>query len=174
MTADVSRCGRGHTRTPSRCGSATPATPSSSRAAKPRSCWSLPGGWQTSRQSAYSMVTRCVEELHVYVDAETQQTGPHHDNKPIQALGDRWTRDAGKIAATLQRDHQQPDAPLGRSAVDEDLVPAPTQARGGRRARAPGRRGGERPGRRGVDRTPRGGSDRIPPGGLSWPWRLDD
>jgi hypothetical protein len=88
----------------------------------------LPGGWQTSRQSAYSMVTRCVEELHVYVDAETQQTGPHRDNNPIQALGDRWTRDAGKIAATLQRDNQQPDAPLGRSTVDEDLVVAPAPA----------------------------------------------
>ncbi len=59
----------------------------------------LPGGWQTSRQSAYSMATRCVEELHVFVDAQTQQTGPHRDRDPVQVLGERWTRDARKHAA---------------------------------------------------------------------------
>jgi conjugative relaxase-like TrwC/TraI family protein len=112
----------------------------------------LPGGWQTSRQSAYSMVTRCVEELHVYVDAETQQTGPHHDNNPIQALGDRWTRDAGKIAATLQRDHQQPVAPLGRSTVDQDLVVAPAPAWELATSQAPESAGGrELPNGLGID-----------------------
>ncbi len=59
----------------------------------------LPGGWQTSRQSAYSMATRCVEELHVFVDAQTQQAGPYRDRDPVQALGERWTRDARKHAA---------------------------------------------------------------------------
>ena len=51
----------------------------------------LPGGWQTSRQSAYSMATRCVEELHVFVDAETQQSGAYRDTDPIRALGARWS-----------------------------------------------------------------------------------
>jgi ATP-dependent exoDNAse (exonuclease V) alpha subunit len=64
----------------------------------------LPGGWQTSRQSAYSMATRCVEELHVFVDAATQQAGGYRDADPIQALGERWTRDAGKHAASSRTD----------------------------------------------------------------------
>jgi hypothetical protein len=88
------------------------------------------------------MVTRCVEELHVYVDAETQQTGPHRDNNPIQALGDRWTRNAGKIAATLHRDHQQPDAPLGRSTVDANQVVLPPTPRELAANRAPELAGG--------------------------------
>jgi ATP-dependent exoDNAse (exonuclease V) alpha subunit len=58
----------------------------------------LAGGWQTSRQSAYSMATRCVDELHVYLDAATQQTGAYCDADPVQALGQRWTRDATKRA----------------------------------------------------------------------------
>ena len=86
----------------------------------------LPGGWQTSRQSAYSMATRCVEELHVFVDAETQQSGLYRDSDPIHALGERWMRAAGKLAATLQRDHQsRPDGPAGRSGVDPNLVVLP-------------------------------------------------
>jgi hypothetical protein len=88
----------------------------------------LPGGWQTSRQSAYSMVTRCVEELHVYVDRETQQTGPYRDCDLIEALGARWARDARKLAATIQRS-QQPefDGPPGRATLDDDLVVAPPE-----------------------------------------------
>ena len=86
----------------------------------------LPGGWQTSRQSAYSMATRCVEELHVFVDAETQQSGLYRDSDPIHALGERWMRAAGKLAATIQRDHQpRPDGPAGRSGVDPNLVVLP-------------------------------------------------
>jgi conjugative relaxase-like TrwC/TraI family protein len=86
----------------------------------------LPGGWQTSRQSAYSMATRCVEELHVFVDAETQQSGLYRDSDPIHALGERWMRAAGKLAATIQRDHQpRPDGPAGRSRVDANLVVLP-------------------------------------------------
>lgn len=88
----------------------------------------LPGSWQTSRQSAYSMATRCVDELYVFIDAETQQTGPYRDRDPVQALGDRWMRDAGKLAATLHRDHPQ-DGPVGRSRVDEDLVVIPPPPR---------------------------------------------
>lgn len=53
------------------------------------------------------MATRCVEELHIFVDAETQQSGPYRDTDPVQALGARWTRDAGKLAASIQRDRQQ-------------------------------------------------------------------
>jgi conjugative relaxase-like TrwC/TraI family protein len=86
----------------------------------------LPGGWQTSRQSAYSMATRCVEELHVFVDTETQQSGAYRDTDPVRALGSRWCRDARKLAATLQRHHQQDlDAPPERRTVD--LVVAPPE-----------------------------------------------
>ena len=85
----------------------------------------LPGGWQSSRQSAYSMATRCVEELHVFVDRETQQSGPYRDTDPVQALGERWKRDALKRAATAQCDHRQRlDGPAARSMLDEDLVVA--------------------------------------------------
>jgi conjugative relaxase-like TrwC/TraI family protein len=86
----------------------------------------LPGGWQTSRQSAYSMATRCVEELHIYLDTQTQQAGPYRDTDPIQALGARWARDAGKQLASAQLDRQPaPDGPASRSRVDDDLVVAP-------------------------------------------------
>jgi conjugative relaxase-like TrwC/TraI family protein len=85
----------------------------------------LPGGWQTSRQSAYSMATRCVEELHVFVDSETQQTGPYRGCEPVDALGRRWTRDAGKLAATIQLGRPQgPDGLSRRWTVDDDLVVA--------------------------------------------------
>jgi hypothetical protein len=87
----------------------------------------LPGGWQTSRQSAYSMATRCVEELHVFVDAETQQTGPNRGCEPVDALGRRWIRNAGKLAATMQRDPQGLDEPPVRSMVDDDPVVAPPE-----------------------------------------------
>jgi ATP-dependent exoDNAse (exonuclease V) alpha subunit len=89
----------------------------------------LAGGWQTSRQSAYSMATRCVEELHVFVDAETQQTGPYRDRDPVQALGERWMRDAGKLAASIDRDRPQQDGLAGQSRVGEDLVVAPAPPR---------------------------------------------
>ncbi len=85
----------------------------------------LAGGWQTSRQSAYSMATRCVEELHVYLDTQTQQTGPYRDADPVQALGERWTHNAPKRAASLQLDHRPDrDGPPGRATVDDDLVVA--------------------------------------------------
>jgi len=89
----------------------------------------LPGGWQTSRQSAYSMATRCVEELHVFVDTATQQTGPYRDCDPVQALGERWTRDAKKLAATshLDRSEELDGMPGGRSLIDDDLVAAPPE-----------------------------------------------
>jgi ATP-dependent exoDNAse (exonuclease V) alpha subunit len=83
----------------------------------------LPGGWQTSRQSAYSMATRCVQELHVFVDRENQQTGPYRDTDPIQALGERWQRDARKCAATDQHDcRQRLNGPAARSTIHEDLA----------------------------------------------------
>ncbi len=85
----------------------------------------LAGGWQTSRQSAYSMATRCVAELHVYLDTQTQQSGPYHDTDPIQALGQRWTRDAKKLAAATHLGRAEPGGPPGRSTVDDDLVVAP-------------------------------------------------
>jgi hypothetical protein len=86
----------------------------------------LNGGWQTSRQSAYSMATRCVQELHVFVDAETQQTGPHCNSDPVQALGSRWTRDAASSPASMWLDRQPPPVgPSRRSTVDDDLAVAP-------------------------------------------------
>ncbi len=88
----------------------------------------LPGGWQTSRQSAYSMATRCVEELHVFVDAQTQQAGPYRDRDPVQALGERWTRDARKHAASQLVRTRQLDGPLGQ-ALDDDLVAALSETR---------------------------------------------
>jgi hypothetical protein len=88
----------------------------------------LPGGWQTSRQSAYSMATRCVEELHVFVDAQTQQAGPYHDADPVQALGERWTRDASKHAASQHAWTRQLDGPSGQ-ALDDDLVAALSETR---------------------------------------------
>jgi conjugative relaxase-like TrwC/TraI family protein len=64
----------------------------------------LPGSWQTSRQSAYSMATRCVEELHVFVDRDSQCTGEYAQHEPLAALAQRWTRDARKRAASAQVD----------------------------------------------------------------------
>ncbi len=87
----------------------------------------LPGSWQTSRQSAYSMATRCVQELHVYLDTATQQSGLYRDADPVWALGQRWTHDAGKRAATSHLDRAEPGGPPGRSRVDDDLVVAPPE-----------------------------------------------
>jgi ATP-dependent exoDNAse (exonuclease V) alpha subunit len=84
----------------------------------------LPGGWQTSRQSGYSMVTRCVEELHVFVDVQTQQTGPYRDCDPVEALGERWTRDAGKHAATGRLARAEARDRLARWSLDEEPVTA--------------------------------------------------
>jgi ATP-dependent exoDNAse (exonuclease V) alpha subunit len=85
----------------------------------------LPGGWQTSRQSAYSMVSRCVEELHVYVDAATQQTGPHSDCDPVEALAQRWTRDGKKLAALQLAAEEALGRPAGRSLADAPVVASP-------------------------------------------------
>jgi hypothetical protein len=60
----------------------------------------LPGSWQTCRQSAYSMATRCVEELHVFVDRESQCIGEYALHEPLVALGKRWMRDARKLSAS--------------------------------------------------------------------------
>ncbi len=88
----------------------------------------LPGSWQTSRQSAYSMATRCAEELHVYLDTQTQQTGPYHHTDPVQALGERWTRGASKVAASLYLNHpQERDRPTEWSTVDDTLIVAPPE-----------------------------------------------
>jgi ATP-dependent exoDNAse (exonuclease V) alpha subunit len=85
----------------------------------------LPGGWQTSRQSAYSMATRCVHELHIYLDTATQQSGPYRDRDPVQALAERWTRDAKKLAATSRLDRDQELG--GMSFTDDDLVAVPPE-----------------------------------------------
>src|SRR6266498_4129890 len=72
----------------------------------------LPGSWQTSRQSAYSMATRCVEELHVFVDRETQCSGEYALHEPLAALDKRWTRDARKMAACERLADPEP-VPVG-------------------------------------------------------------
>ncbi|HZD71593.1 MAG TPA: hypothetical protein VFA45_22600 [Actinomycetes bacterium] len=87
----------------------------------------LAGGWQTSRQSAYSVATRCVEELHVYLDAVTQQTGAYRDADPVQTLSQRWTRDATKRAATSDLNRTEYGGPPGRAEVEDDLVVAPPE-----------------------------------------------
>jgi hypothetical protein len=86
----------------------------------------LPGSWQTSRQSAYSMATRCVEELHVFVDRDSQCTGEYAQYEPLTALGQRWMRDARKLSATerlgdLERDEQP--ALTGDAAGRVDMLP---------------------------------------------------
>ncbi len=83
----------------------------------------LPGSWQTSRQSAYSMATRCVEELHVFVDRDSQCTGEYAHHEPLAALAQRWTRDARKLAATerlADLEHDQEHAPVGDAARRAD------------------------------------------------------
>jgi conjugative relaxase-like TrwC/TraI family protein len=60
----------------------------------------LPGSWQTCRQTAYSMATRCVEELHVFVDRDSQCSGEYALHEPLAALAKRWMRDARKLSAS--------------------------------------------------------------------------
>jgi hypothetical protein len=74
----------------------------------------LPGSWQTSRQSAYSMATRCVEELHVFVDRDSLCAGEYAQHEPLAALAQRWTRDARKHAASERL-----------ADLERDEVPAP-------------------------------------------------
>ncbi len=88
----------------------------------------LAAGWQASRQSAYSMVTRCVEELHVYLDTASQQTGPYRDCDPVQALAQRWAQDGKKhAAATHLAPQEEVGEPTRQSLTEdaEDLVVAP-------------------------------------------------
>jgi len=87
---------------------------------------------QTSRQSAYSMATRCIDELHVFLDAATQQSGACRDWDPVRALGERWTRDAKKVAASshlgrLDRADGLDRPAADRSGVDKDLVVVPPE-----------------------------------------------
>jgi conjugative relaxase-like TrwC/TraI family protein len=70
----------------------------------------LPGSWQTSRQSAYSMLTRCQEQVHVFVDRDSQRTGEYAQHDPLAALGQRWTRDARKTAVSAQLEVQTGEA----------------------------------------------------------------
>lgn len=85
----------------------------------------LPGGWQTSRQSAYSMATRCVQELHIYLDTASQQTGPYRDCDPVEALAQRWTRDAKKRAATHLAAREKFREQAGRPLADDPVVAPP-------------------------------------------------
>jgi conjugative relaxase-like TrwC/TraI family protein len=89
----------------------------------------LAGGWQASRQSAYSMATRCIEELHVYLDAESQQTGPYRDHDPVEALGQRWARDGKKRAASAQLADRVESWELAESSLADDLVVAQPERR---------------------------------------------
>lgn len=62
----------------------------------------LPGSWQTSRQSSYSMLTRCIDEVHVFVDRDSQCIGEYAALDPLSALAQRWARDARKVSAAAQ------------------------------------------------------------------------
>jgi conjugative relaxase-like TrwC/TraI family protein len=92
----------------------------------------LPGSWQTSRQSAYSMATRCVEELHLFVDRDSQCSGAYAQHEPLAALAQRWTRDARKLAASerladLERDEEH--TPLVDAARRAGTMPHREQER---------------------------------------------
>jgi len=94
----------------------------------------LPGSWQISRQSAYSMLTRCQDEVHVFVDHDSQRIGDCADLDPLAALARRWTRDAREIAASARFPATE-DAPvcdavsrasITRPDVDHAQVPMRT------------------------------------------------
>jgi conjugative relaxase-like TrwC/TraI family protein len=102
----------------------------------------LAGGWQTSRQSAYSMATRCIDELHVFLDAATQQSGACRDWDPVRALGERWTRDAKKVAASSHLGRLNRADELDRPAADRSGV---DKGPGGGAARAQARAGSSAP-----------------------------
>jgi hypothetical protein len=63
------------------------------------------------------MLTRCVDQVHVFLDTQTQGTGPYHDWHPVQALADRWTSDASKVTASS---HLTPSDPY---SADQPLTP---------------------------------------------------
>jgi hypothetical protein len=86
----------------------------------------LPGSWQTSRQSAYSMATRCVEELHIFVDRDSQCTGEYAQHEPLAALAQRWTRDTRKHAATERLaylEHNEEHAAVADAPRPADPLP---------------------------------------------------
>jgi hypothetical protein len=64
------------------------------------------------------MLTRCVEEVHVFVDRQTQCAGSYVGWDPIDAVADRWTTDAKKLAATAR---------LGVEHVGELVVSDPIE-----------------------------------------------
>ena len=76
----------------------------------------LPGSWQTSRQSAYSMLTRCTEQVHVFLDNASQCTAPYRDSHPVRALADRWTQDATKFTASMHLDPIDHHDPLAQES----------------------------------------------------------
>ena len=63
------------------------------------------------------MLTRCVHQVHVFVDSQTQCTGPYHDLHAVGALADRWTRDASKLSASVHLD------PAGHCSSDQAFIP---------------------------------------------------
>ena len=68
----------------------------------------VPGGaGQTNRNSAYSTLTRCVEEAHVFADHET------HGSNAIETLKGAWAMSSDKRTATSR---QAPDAAKTASA----------------------------------------------------------
>jgi conjugative relaxase-like TrwC/TraI family protein len=90
----------------------------------------LPGSWQTSRQSAYSMLTRCIHEVHVFLDTQTQCSGPYNHRNPIQALADRWIHDARKLTASSHldpTDHYRRDQPPTPTRLHDLVADADTR-----------------------------------------------
>jgi conjugative relaxase-like TrwC/TraI family protein len=85
----------------------------------------LPGSWQTSRQSAYSMATRCVQQLHVFIDTQTQVNGAYHSRHPVEALADRWTNDAKKLPAFVSLHMDSARDPLATGGPCIDFQPHP-------------------------------------------------
>jgi hypothetical protein len=72
------------------------------------------------------MATRCVEELHVFVDRDSQCTGEYAQQEPLAALAQRWTRDARKHAATERLpdlEHDEEHTPEGDAACRAGAMP---------------------------------------------------
>jgi len=63
----------------------------------------LPGSWQTSRQSAYSMLTRCVEQAHVFIDTQPNAPAPTTlgiPSRPSQTAGPPMSESSPPPAAS--------------------------------------------------------------------------
>lgn len=72
------------------------------------------------------MLTRCVDQVHVFLDTQTQCTGPYRDSHPVRALAERWATDTSKLPASSypepvgDHDSDQPPTPTRLHNLDSD------------------------------------------------------